>query len=36
VLKYQGPDGIEFYRSLKKDIRKMMKLIVALGHSLEK
>jgi hypothetical protein len=36
VLKYQGPDGIQFYRSLKKDIRKMMKLIVALGRSLEK
>lgn len=25
VLKYQGPDGIKFYSSLKRDIRKMMK-----------
>lgn len=36
VLKYQGPDGIQFYRSLRKDISIMMKHIVALGHSLEK
>lgn len=35
VLKYQGTNGIQFYRSMSKDIREMMKLIVALGYSLE-
>lgn len=36
VLKYQGSNGIQFYRSLKKDIGEMMKHIVTLGNSLEK
>lgn len=36
VLKYQGPEGLQFYRSLKADVNKMSKLIVTLGHSLEK
>jgi len=36
VLKYQGPEGLQFYRSLKADVNKMTKLIVTLGRSLEK
>lgn len=35
-LKYQSNDGIEFFRSLKKDINRMKKLTSSLGHSLEK
>ncbi|MBN1381844.1 MAG: hypothetical protein JXA41_09235 [Deltaproteobacteria bacterium] len=36
ALKYQGPEGLQFYRTLKADVNKMTKLIVTLGHSLEK
>jgi hypothetical protein len=34
VLKYKGGNGIQFYRVMSKDIREMMRLVVALGRSL--
>ena len=36
VLKYRGGEGSDFYRALNKDIEAMLKLVVALGRSLEK
>lgn len=36
ILKYRGPKGLQFYSDLRKDIRSMMKLIVALSRLLEK
>ncbi len=35
-LKYRGSEGAVFYRTLSRDIRAMLKLVVTLGRSLEK